>query len=154
MKFKIYVIMIAQVEVKVITESGKYALSEIKGLKEETYIKGELDDRSNIFRFKWNDMEILSSLSMEMWAKFSDAANYRKKLDEVYYELLKIKEQLKAIDCKTAIDFEIVSKLIYRIEMFYDIGTFPTWEDYERFASEIDRLHENLTKEIEKEENN
>lgn len=54
--------MIAQVEVKIITESGKYALSEINGLKEETYIKGELDDRSNIFRFKWNDKDAILSV--------------------------------------------------------------------------------------------
>lgn len=88
-----------------------------------------------------------------MWAKFSDAAEYRKKLDGEYSELLKIKNRLKKIDCKTANDFKLISDLVTKIDKFYDIGTFSTWEDYERFADKLDGLHERLKEQIEKEEN-
>jgi hypothetical protein len=99
------------------------------------------------------DKQILSSLSMEMWAKFSDASEYRKKIDRIYDELLKIKEQLNGLDCKTADDFECVSRLTNSIGNFYMLSSFPTWEDYEREASALDSLHEELEKQIEKEEN-
>ena len=39
----------------------------------------------------------LSQISTDMWACFSDAADYRKKLDGVYAKLLKMKNQLNGI---------------------------------------------------------
>lgn len=99
------------------------------------------------------DKNMLRSISSDMWAKFSDAADYRKKLDGEYCGLLKLRDLLNKIDCKTAEDFETISKLTTAIENFYQIDSFPTWEDYERFADYIDHLQERLGKEIEKEEN-
>ena len=95
----------------------------------------------------------LSQISTDMWACFSDAADYRKKIDEVYERLLKMKSGLKRIDCKMAEDFKTVSEMIEAIDKFYMLDKFPTWEDYEREASALDSLHEKLEKQIEKEEN-
>ena len=100
------------------------------------------------------DKIVLSQISTDMWVKFSDSAEYRKKLDGEYSDLLKIKNRLKKIDCKTANDFKLISDLISSIDNFYDIGTFSTWEDYERFAGDLDTLHTQLEKQIEKEEIN
>lgn len=99
------------------------------------------------------DKETLSQISTDMWVKFSDSAEYRKKLDGEYSDLLKIKNRLKKIDCKTAEDFKTVSAMIEAIDKFYMLDKFPTWEDYEREASALDSLHEKLEKQIEKEEN-
>jgi hypothetical protein len=99
------------------------------------------------------DKYLLSSITSDMWAKFSDAADYRKKLDVEYSGLLKLRDQLNKIDCKTAEDFETISKLTAAIDNFYQIDNFPTWEDYERFAEYLDKQQVRLEKEIEKEEN-
>ena len=74
------------------------------------------------------DKETLSQISTDMWVKFSDSAEYRKKLDGEYSDLLKIKNRLKKIDCKTANDFKLISDLISSIDNFYDIGTFATYD--------------------------
>lgn len=95
----------------------------------------------------------LSQISTDMWVKFSDSAEYRKKLDGEYSDLLKIKNRLKKIDCKTAEDFKTVSAMIEAIDKFYMLDKFPTWEDYGREAYALDSLHEKLEKQIEKEEN-
>ena len=99
----------------------------------------------------------LSQISTDMWACFSDAADYRKKLDGVYAKLLKMKNQLNGIlDSKNHLDgneLRNLSTLVNHIENFYSIEYFPTFEDYEREASELDSLHERLEKQIEKEEN-
>jgi hypothetical protein len=46
--------MKVQVKVKVITENGKYALNEIKGLKEGEIVNGEYNRQNNSVTFKWH----------------------------------------------------------------------------------------------------
>ena len=70
------------------------------------------------------DKIVLSQISTDMWVKFSDSAEYRKKLDEEYSDLLKIKNRLKKIDCKTANDFKLISDLISSIDNFFFYNVF------------------------------
>lgn len=100
---------------------------------------------------------VLCTTLSNMWCAFSDATDARKKVDEQFRKLLECKNSLeRIIDSKEHLsgdELRNIHTLINHIDGFYDIGFYPTYEDYEREASELDSLHERLEKQIEKEEN-
>lgn len=95
-------------------------------------------------------LELKNSLE-KAWETFSDAADFRKKIDESYGKMLSCRKQLLYYKGVThdEHDREQIERILSDIDNFYHTDRFPDWRSYDRESHIIDQMRESVSKYIE-----
>jgi len=88
----------------------------------------------------------------QAWETFSEAADWRKDIEESYGKLLACREDL--VGClkheKNEENRKIIERIISDIDNFYHTDIFPDWKSYDKERHFLDGMIQSLDNIIEK----
>ena len=95
-----------------------------------------------------NEYQKLHSALQDLWAEYSDAADYRKSIDRIYGQMLNTRKILEKclLKEKNEKNIKLIYELIDNIDSFYHIDRFPDWKSYENEARRIDSINQSVQK--------